>query len=125
MTSKPNLTPTEEQECYTLSAWLRARDIKHTHIPNETYTTSWNQKRKNRLMGVNRGVPDYMIFIDEEQSAVNRAILIFVEMKRRKGSAISDAQRAWLERLKKVKDVDSFLAYGAEEAIETVSNFLK
>lgn len=63
---------------YLLQLQRKGLIAVYSHIPNETYTTSWNQKKNNRLKGVRAGVPDYIIVI--------KGIVVFLEMKRIKGA---------------------------------------
>lgn len=62
-----------------------------THISNETYTTSWRQKHRNKAVGVRPGVPDYII--------ITKNKVLFLELKRSKGGQVSAPQKTWLEAL--------------------------
>ncbi len=42
----------ETIETQLLAKWLNDQGYWFTKSPNETYTTSWRQKRKNTLEGV-------------------------------------------------------------------------
>lgn len=102
----------EYQECLWLVEYLdilkRMGKVKlYSHIPNSTYTQSWAQKTKNRLLGVNKGVPDYFILFPTHA--------ITVEMKRTKGGVLSPEQKEWIENLNKV-NIRSFVAKGFVEA---------
>lgn len=112
-----NRTPLEYDEAVTFAEWLRMKGIKFSHLAQETYTTSWNQKRKNKEMGVQKGVPDYMIVTPEG--------LLFVELKRVKGGKVSKEQKVWLEVLNKLNGIQAQVCYGADEAIAFVSQFIK
>lgn len=79
----------------------------YSHIPHETYTTSWNQKKNNKLKGVRAGVPDYIIVI--------KGFVVFLEMKRKKGGVVSPEQKQWLEAVNN-KITVSTVAKGYEEA---------
>lgn len=106
----------EYQEATTFADWLRIKRFKFTHIANETYTTSQKQKARNMRMGVSRGVPDFMII-------VNNAI-VFVEMKRRKDSKTSSEQKEWIRCLNQVDHVDAKVCRGCDEAIRYVENIV-
>lgn len=110
--------PTEEQEQAVLVEWLRLNDIPHWRTPNETYTKSWKQKRKNKMLGVSAGVPDLFCIVCNGQK------LIAIEMKRQKGGVLSPAQKEWLGRLQ-TAGVDSFVARGAVEAIQIIKKVEK
>lgn len=106
----------EEEECIALVAYLdmlqnQKKITMYTHIPNETYTVSWNQKRKNKAMGVRRGFPDYVI--------VTPRVLIFLEMKREHGGVVSPAQREWVEALDDQSNTFARVCNGFRDA-ETV-----
>ncbi len=110
------IIPTEYEECVVFSQWLTLKGIKHSHIPNETFTKSWRAKMKNKMMGVSSGVPDYIVCAPKA--------LLFIEMKRTKGGILSKEQTEWLEALYKYMSVLACTCKGAEEAIKKVERFL-
>lgn len=81
----------------------------YSHIPNETYTTSWNQKFKNKKMGVNRGFPDYIILTHEK--------MVVIELKRRKGGKTSKEQQEWITEFQRL-GIQAGVCNGFDEAIE-------
>jgi hypothetical protein len=119
--SKPRpIIASEYAECLTLVQHLdllkRTGRIKqYTHIPNETYTTSWNAKRKNRAMGVMSGFPDYVIITNTK--------VIHIEMKKSKGGVTSDSQKEWIEALNSVGSPSAVCA-GYDQAILFLNNHL-
>lgn len=115
-----NNTPTEYQECLTLVDFMSllknsGKILAFSHVPQETYTTSWAVKNKNKSMGVRKGVPDYLV-------VTNKAVL-FIEMKRVKGGKLGDEQRVWLEALAG-KPTHATMARGADEAMEFIKEYL-
>jgi len=74
---------------YLLKLQREGRVQVYSHVPNETYTTSWNQKKNNKKKGVRAGVPDYIIVI--------KGFVIFLEMKRIQGGVLSSDQKVWLQ----------------------------
>ena len=118
------IIPTEYEECLALVDYLNLKKIKHTHIASETYTTSWNQKRKNKASGVQKGFPDYVLFIDAYQSAVNYPILVLIEMKRQKLSHTSPEQLEWITALNKVKNVQAHICKGFHEARQVIDKYV-
>lgn len=106
------MIPTEHEECITLVNYLDLKGYKYTHIPNETFTKSWSQKRKNKEAGVKKGVPDYLIILPVG--------LLFIEMKRKKGSTTSQEQHEWIEALNKLNGVEAVICKGADMAIEYI-----
>jgi hypothetical protein len=111
-----NLTPSEYEECKVFVQYLKLKQaskrvLLYSHIPNETYTTSWNQKIKNKQMGVVPGIPDYLV--------ITRNKIIFVEMKRVKGNKSTPAQDVWINTLNSL-GTPAKVCYGADEAIKFV-----
>ena len=111
------MIPTEHDEAVVLSNWLRYNGIKFAKIPNETFTRSWNQKRKNKIEGVSAGVPDYLICLPNKG-------LIFLELKRTKGGLVSEAQKEWINLLNTIDNVEAVVCKGAEESINLIKQFL-
>lgn len=103
--------PTEQEEQIAFVGYLNARNIPFFHVPNSTWTKSWNQKRINHAMGVQPGVPDLFVFVNGSPIAI--------EMKRIKGATTSLAQKIWLEILNK-SSVEARVCKGCEEAIAFV-----
>jgi len=103
---------TEEQDCILLANFLRGLmdrgEIRSfTHIPNSTYTDSWKVKRRNKAMGVSKGVPDYLILLNSEP--------IFIEMKRLKGGTLAPEQKEWIKDLDEL-GVTAKVCKGFQEA---------
>lgn len=63
----------------------------YSHLPHETYTTSWAAKRKNTSEGVKSGVPDYIVITKDK--------VLFIELKREKGGVVSEEQKLWISNL--------------------------
>jgi|TARA_R100001530_G_scaffold10633_1_gene10471 hypothetical protein len=112
---------TEHEESVILANWLDVKGLLYSKIPSETYTTSWNQKRKNKIEGVKKGVPDYFILIN---SNVGRTVLVCIELKRVKGGVVSLEQKEWIKQLNKVADVEAHVCKGADVAIEIIKELL-
>jgi len=102
----------EEEEQKLVVQYCNLRNIPRFRVPNETYTKSWNQKRKNKELGVSSGVPDLFCIVGGK--------LIAIEMKRTKGSVTSPTQIEWIKRLNDV-GITTRICKGHEEAI----NFIK
>lgn len=110
----------EDAESFKFAGYLLKLQRKglisvYTHVPNETYTTSWNQKRNNRLKGVRAGVPDYIVVI--------KGLVVFLEMKRIKGGVVSPEQKEWLAAVDN-KITVSTVTNGYEEAKRYIDNIL-
>ncbi len=107
--------PLESEEAKVLVAWLRVKGYKFMHIPSETGGTPEARRRAIRMkqQGTSRGFPDYCIIKDDK--------LIFIELKRQKGSVVSQEQREWLVALA-VTGAHCAICFGASEAIEFIES---
>jgi len=120
----------EEMEQEFLVYWLdelqkASEELKFTCIPNSTYTKSWKQKAKNKKQGLRKGLPDILLVIPAELSSENRSLMLWAEMKRKKGGVASAEQKEWVSALTKVWDVEARFCKGAKEAIEFFREYLK
>jgi len=105
-------TPTEHEEAIILASYLdllqKTGKIElYSHIAQETFTKSWGTKRRNKAEGVRSGVPDYVV--------ITKGLVIFLELKRVKGSVVSSDQHAWIKGLQG-KKTKSKIVYGFNEA---------
>lgn len=102
------MIPTEFEEQVALRQYCDIKRYAYFAVPNETYTTSYNQKRRNRAKGVVKGVPDFWCIVNGH--------LVAIELKRVKGGRASPEQVDWIDRLRDV-GVLAIIAKGADEAI--------
>lgn len=109
--------PTEYEECRTFADWLKYQNLMFSHIPSGTNTVHMGTRMKNKAMGLNRGVPDYVIITPKG--------LLFVEMKRKRGSKTYPEQLEWKQALNKLDGVQSEICFGCDSAIEFVEQFLQ
>jgi hypothetical protein len=119
-----NETPYEWRECQTFVEWCHYSGIKYCHLGQETFTRSWKQKSKNKMMGVTRGFPDYCVVIPAEKLDIASPRTIFIEMKRKKGGRTSKEQKEWIQALND-SGIDTYVCKGADEAIKTVESYFK
>jgi hypothetical protein len=89
--------------------------LEFSAIPSSTFTRSWNQKRKNKAMGVRKGVPDLMI--------VAKNTLLFIELKRLKGGVTSKEQKRFITHLNSTGAV-AVVCKGAEEAKTAINDIV-
>ena len=108
--------PSEAEEQAMVVQYCILKKYKFWHTPNSTYTNSWRQKAHNRAMGVQAGIPDLFIIINNK--------LIAIEMKRTKGGVVSPAQKEWIETLNKA-GVPTQVCKGAQEAIAFINSMVK
>lgn len=108
--------PTEDQEQIDFIGWLDEETIPYWHVPNETFTTSWAAKMKNKKLGVQAGIPDLFLVFKEG--------LVCIEMKRTVGGKLSDNQRMWHELIQ-LSGTPVFTCKGAAEAQAQVKKILE
>ena len=108
--------PTEQEEQEKLVAYLDLKKCKYSAIPNSTYTTSWNQKNKNKKMWVKPWIPDMFIIANNHS--------FFIEMKRLKWWVVSDFQKEWIEAINKTW-INAYICRWFDEAREIVDSYLK
>lgn len=114
------ITLSEYEEAVLLVEYLdllvaQKKIQRYTHVNNETYTTSWNQKRRNKRIGGYKGFPDYIIL-----TLING--LVFIELKREKGGKVSKEQQEWIDSLIE-SGYDAYVAHGFEEAKDIVDRY--
>ena len=119
--------PLEDDEQMQVVQFLELNHLKFTAVPNSTYTTSWKQKNHNTAMGLRAGFPDLIILIPPNVSLDGLGHFLPLEMKRRKTFKVSEDQKSWISALNGlgIKEIDSVIAHGADEAIEYIASFLK
>ena len=76
-----------------------------TAIVNETYTQSWNQKRKNKLAGLKKGLCDLFLIVNGKT--------YFIELKSPTGY-LSEAQVEVLKHLNKKGEIKGFVCKSFE-----------
>lgn len=108
------IIPLEDEEYDLIVKYLDDMGFVYTHIPMETYTSSWNVKKRNKRIGVKSGFPDYVIIIPYWWVGKRNNILLFAEIKRRKGSSLRANQREWLHNLRSCNELAEVF-YGADE----------
>lgn len=133
-----NLTPLEHEEQKQVVKWLIAEnehaellklpEIKFSAIANGHWQSSEMQKRKLKAEGMNSGVPDLLIILPPERCKLQKWLMIWIEMKRRQGGSVSDAQEQWIEAINNVSgekgDVGAFVCKGSDEAINLLKDFV-
>ena len=91
------MIPTEFQEQEALCQYLDLKKIRYFSIPNEMGLSMLNRYvairmgAKLKKIGKKRGVPDLAVFLPNK--------ILFIEMKRTKGSTISKEQKEWINYL--------------------------
>jgi len=111
--------PSEEWEHIAVVAYLRAR------YPEALYTISPSGNKLSRTeaerfkaMGYTAGTPDLMLF--EPRKGFHG---LFIEMKARSGARVSEAQEAFITRLRE-RGYAVAVAFGADEAKKTIDAYM-
>ena len=116
-------TPKEAQEQKVLFEWLAINSRKWPElrlcfaIPNGGRRDTIEAKHL-KDQGVKPGVPDVCL-----PAARGPWHGLYIELKRRKGGRLSDAQRRWLEALRK-QGYAAYVAYGWKDAAALIEDYL-
>lgn len=116
--------PTEDEEQICLFEWAERQKGRWPelgllfHVPNGGKRTVVEAARFKQ-MGVRPGVPD--VFLPVARGGKHG---LFIEMKRRKGGALSPFQKDMLERLRE-QAYEAVVCRGWEEAAETIKRYLR
>lgn len=113
--------PTETEEEIALSDYCNLMKLRHFHVPQETYTTSWKQKAKNKAQGVSSGVSDHWIVVPTKSGKK----LVVIELKRQFGNTPSDEQISFINDINEINNVEATVCYGADEAINVIQGIVK
>lgn len=127
--SKTPGVPLEDDEAIVFADWLRGQQIPHSHIANEVGGSTKATKLralKAKKMGQTAGVWDYEIFIPITNmfGEVDTYQEVRVELKRIKGSTVSEAQKRWGE-IYELAGIPCAVCKGAEAAIKFVQQVIK
>ena len=128
VSKKPGV-PLEYDEAMVFADWLRIKQIPSTHIANEiggSTKTAKLRALKAKKMGQSAGVWDYEIFVPITNvfGEVDAYQEVRVELKRKKGSTVSEAQKRWGE-IYELAGIPCAICKGAEEAIKFVEQVIK
>ena len=111
--SDDNLSEYEEQK--TFVKWLRDNKIKCASSGNGFALDTKNNMMymaKLKASGLSVGFPDLEVFLGNGKS-------LYIEMKRKKGGVVSEAQKKWIDWLND-NGYSAKVCKGADEAIEYV-----
>ena len=115
--------PTEYEEQKIVIKFLnilkQQRKVVEFHsVPNENLLSNLNRQKAAAVQqilkanGAKSGVPDLFVYLKDK--------LLIIEMKRRKRGRLSENQKYWLGVLEGLNYIKTFVAYGAEEAINFI-----
>lgn len=111
-----DIIPSEFSEQCLLVQYLELYNYKFSKLAQETFTRSWQTKRKNKLSGLRPGVPDMAVIIPADWRNAKKVKLLFPELKRTKGGVVSAEQKEWIDALNLVEGVTAKVCRGYEEA---------
>jgi VRR-NUC domain len=109
--------PTERQEQVAYVRWAQAKGIRLAASMNAGKRSRWEGEAL-RATGMAKGSPDLQIFVKRKGSGS-----LFLEMKRLRGSVITDEQREWVDWLN-ANGWTAHFAYGCEDAIRLTQIYL-
>jgi hypothetical protein len=112
-------------EQHKVVVWCHTKGIKIGATAQSTYTTSWNQLRRNKMAGTVKGLPDLILIIPAKYRKDGQSVCVFLEMKRIKGGVVSPEQKDWISALKGCWGVYASVAHGADDAIDYLSAFIQ
>lgn len=122
----PPFNPTEDEEQIALFTWAHHMAVtgKHPelfrlfHVPNGG-SRGPAEAGRFKAMGVKPGVPD--VFLDVPRGGFHG---LRIEMKRRRGGVLSDAQADWIDYYNHI-GYRAVVCYGWNEAREAIEAYLK
>ncbi len=116
--------PTEGEEQEALFEWAETMEYKYPelralyHIANEGKRSKATGAKLKRE-GLREGVSDIHLPVKRGQYGS-----LYIELKRRKGSRVSDEQREWINLMWELGNA-AYVCYGWEEARERIEEYLK
>lgn len=113
-----NSAPLEVAEHIALANYLRWKGVLFNHSPNEGKRLP-QYVAKLKRMGMRTGFPDFFVY--EPRGGFHG---LAIEMKRRRGGQVSDAQAACLEELER-NGYKAVVCRGFDEARAVVDRYLE
>ena len=116
--------PSESEEQQALFEWVEANIYKYPelkafyHIPNEGRRSKYEGARLKRE-GLKEGVSDNCLPVKKGGYGN-----LYIELKKRQGGVVSDAQSEWIELMKEVGNA-AFVCYGWEQARDRLVEYLE
>jgi len=115
--------PLEKDEQKELVKILRKKRLMYFSISNENLmsylgrTTAARIMKELKAMGLAPGFPDMGVLLQHK--------ILFIEMKRVKGSSTSDKQKIWNKVLDALPYASAYICKGADEAREVIEKELQ
>lgn len=119
------IIPKEIYEQEALANWLDINNYKFSAIRNESDTHSFYKWKIRVRSWCRKWVPDFIILL-------KRNSILFIELKRQKKtlknwklwaspSVVSEEQKEWQKRLNAIDNVEAYISYWYEEAINIIN----
>ncbi len=116
--------PSESEEQQALFEWVEAHIYKYPvlkafyHIPNEGRRSKYEGARLKRE-GLKEGVSDNCLPV-----RIGYYGSLYIELKKRQGGVVSEAQSEWIELMKEVGNA-ACVCYGWEQARDKLVEYLE
>lgn len=122
-----DLEATEKEHHLAFMKWAKLNQIcKHhlIHIPNEGKRPV-HYGRMLKEMGLKKGVSDFFLAYPVYKAKFQKWYHgLWIELKREKFYRVSKEQKDWISKMI-LLGYDAQIAYGAEDAIQIVTNYLR
>lgn len=120
---KPNLTPHEDKEQENLLIWAAWNSGKYPELTLLYHIANGGKRGKReaarlKAQGVKAGVPDLHLPV-----ARGGYHSLYIELKRREGGTVSDAQKGWIADLRREGNCVA-VCRGSEEAERVIVGYL-
>lgn len=121
-----NDTPYESKEQIRFVSWLKKRKVRIFTCTLQDAPLGHKYRNQYKAMGLNGGLADMVICLEEYMTKDEKPHLVFVEMKRIKGGVESVKQKIWRRFINSVNgDVDSVIMKGRNQAVSYIDSMLK
>ncbi len=116
--------PSESEEQQALFEWVEAHIYRYPeleafyHIPNEG-KRSKAEGAKLKREGLKEGVSDNCLPVKKGEYGS-----LYIELKKRQGGKVSDAQSDWIDLMKEVGNA-AFVCEGWEQAAKVIEDYLE
>lgn len=115
-TRPKSLIPLEAQEQVKVVTYCRNRGIPIFSVPNGG-KRNFNEAIRLKQQGCSPGIPDLIIPCSKQGYHS-----LYIELKRKVGGHLSDAQAYWLEELTR-QGMLALVCKGADEAIDVINKY--
>lgn len=107
-----------------LAQWLDSTGLTFSAIPNNSLITNISQRGRSKFLGTRLGVPDMIVYINEEVQRAQLPLVFFIKMKLPMAPHTPKIDLEWVEKLNKPQGVVARICYGYEDAIEFIKYYM-